>query len=408
MRLRTKFQAFTEKDIPVSDKGAIVKEITQLLKGNEFEIELLKSLEIDSIQDEFISIPGAKTALDKLASVDGIYKKIDYDTTYRSLDFDTERKTKEDFAIKFTGVSDEVDEITAFPIYSAQTDFFSKMNGMDKYASQLFSKDLSSIVYANLELLQKDSAATKKKEKFRLLKEVETGIFFLRAIVSHKYRNYDNKVALFVALITLHKSYKETGTNFRITNFEYSESYIRIFFESDRVEQLKTFGEVTQVVEVSNDEIKSRALTFKCLLKIGYYDKSEKVEGEIFAKPPTTDKYNILRITHGQNVDTAIEALKDISRVDSVTNTVFEDARNISAIDKPDFIRDLVKRKIEGSRVEELQHHKNALARELEAKVDSMYGLLKIFNKLNLVTDDPEVKEYLRYLFYDALRKRIV
>mgnify|MGYP005749299697 CR=1 FL=1 len=408
MTLIKKFKAFTEKDIPASDNGIKVKEITQLLKGNRFEVEFLESLEIASIQEEFIAIPGAQKALARLANIDEVYQKIDHVTTYRNLIFDSERKRREDFAIGFPDLAGEEGGVFAKPIYSAQTDFFAKMIGMDKYAYQLFSKELSNVVYANLALLQKDSKETKKKEKFRLLKEIETGNLFLRAIVGSNYRDYNNKVALFVALVTLHKSSKETKTEFRITNFEYSESYIRIFFESDSVEQLSDFGEVTQVIEVSNDEIKSRALTFKCLLKIGYYDKREKVEGEIFAKPQTTDKYNILRITHGQNVDTAIARLKDISKVDSVTNTVFEDARNISAIDKPDFIRALVKRKIEGSRIEELQSHKNALSRELETKVDSMYGLLKIFNKLNLVTDDPEVKEYLRYLFYDALSNRIV
>lgn len=193
-----------------------------------------------------------------------------------------------------------------------------------------------------------------------------------------------------------------------ISNFEYSESYVRVYFESDKSEELSNFGKVTQVIEVSNDEIKNNALNFKCLLKISYYDKEEKIEGEIVAKPRETGTYSILRITHGQNVDTAISVLKNISKIDSVTNTVFEDAKNISEIDKPDFIRDLVKRKIEGSRIEELQGSKNALVRELETKVTSMYGLLKLFNKLNLVTDDPEVKEYLRYLFYDALSSRII
>lgn len=408
MQLKKKFEAFTDKDIPVSDTGIKVKEMTSLLKGNKYENDLLKSLEIESIKEEFISIPGARTALSRLNAVDRDYKKIDHEASYRSLGFDSSRKRKEEFAIVFDGVADEDEKITALPIYSARSDFFEKMNGMDKYASQLFSKDLSSIVYANLDLLQKDSKATKKKEKFRLLKEIETGSFFLRAIVSSSYRNYDNKIALFVALISLHKSSKASGSTFRISNFEYSESFVRIYFESDRSEQLSNFGEVTQMIEVSNDEIKNRALNFKCLLKISYYDKNEMIEGEIIAKPQTTGKYSILRITHGQNVETAIKTLKDISKVDSVTNTVFEDAKSISEIDKPDFIRDLVKRKIEGARVEELKDHKNAMIRELETKVTNMYGLLKLFNKLNLVTDDPEVKEYLRYLFYDALSKRIM
>lgn len=408
MKPTRKFKAFTEKDIPLTDTGIKIKDLIPLLCGNKYEKKLLESLEIESIKDEFVFIPGSKTALSRLLEVDREYKKIDHETSYRNLEFDSSRKRKEEFALVFNGVADEDEKITVFPIYSARTDFFENMNGMDKYASQLFSKDLSSIVYANLELLQKESKATKKKEKFRLLKEKATGSFFLRAIVSTSYRDYDNKVALFVALISLHKSSKESGANFRISNFEFSESFIRVYFEGNRSEELSNFGKVTQLIEVSNDEIKNKALGFKCLLKIGYYDKEGENEGEILAKPTKTGKYSILRITHGQNVDTAISMLKDISRVDSVTNTVFEDAQSISKIDKPDFIRDLIKRKIEGARVEELQKHKNALTRELSTKVDSMYDLLKIFNKLNLVTDDPEVKEYLRYLFYDALGSRIV
>ncbi|MGY6543480.1 MAG: hypothetical protein ACXIU2_01670, partial [Cyclobacteriaceae bacterium] len=384
MKLIKKFKTFTGKEVPVSDTGIKVEEIIPLLKGNKFEKELLESLEIDNIKEEFISIPGANTALSRLMAVDRDYKKIDHETSYRSLEFDSTRKSKEEFAIVFEGVTEEDENITALPIYSARTDFFEKMNGMDKYASQLFSKGLSNIVYANLELLQKNSKATKNKSIFRLLKEYERNIFFLRAIVSTSYRNYDNKVALFVALISLHKSSKATGNKFRISNFEYSESYVRIYFESNRSEQLKNFGEVTQLIEVSNDEIKNRALNFKCLLKICYYDKNKKIEGEIIAKPQTTGKYSILRITHGQNVPTAIKMLNDISKVDSITNTVFEDAKNISEIDKPDFIRDLVKRKIDNARVDELKEHKNALIRELETKVTNMYDLLKLFNKLNL------------------------
>ena len=408
MTPKTKFIAFTSKDIPESDTGIKLKEMISLLKGNEFETHFLESLDVENIKEEFVSIPGAKTAISKLHEVDKIYEKIDHETSYRRLEFDPSRKSKEEFAIMFEGVKNEVVKIAALPIYSARTDFFDKMNGMDKYASQLFSKNLASILYANLELLQRDSKETKKQEKFRLLKDIETGSFFLRAIVSPSYKNYDNKVALFVALTTLHNSSKVSGANFMISNFEYSESYVRVYFESDKSEELSNFGKVTQVIEVSNDEIKNNALNFKCLLKISYYDKEEKIEGEIVAKPKETGTYSILRITHGQNVDTAISVLKNISKIDSVTNTVFEDAKNISEIDKPDFIRDLVKRKIEGSRIEELQGTKNALVRELETKVTSMYGLLKLFNKLNFVTNDPEVKEYLRYLFYDALSSRIV
>ena len=117
------------------------------------------------------------------------------------------------------------------PLYSSKSDFFSWLYGMDKYANELIKEGLDDILSHNLDLLRKKEIGSRER-KYRILQDLNNKQFYVRAIISlDRYNNYDNNIAIVIALISLHKKTKELGVEYALNRIEYNESHMRIFFE---------------------------------------------------------------------------------------------------------------------------------------------------------------------------------
>lgn len=401
---------FSQSQIQESDIGISVKEVIDLAQNNRFYAEISGLLDIDSISDEFIQIPGASTLVKTIKAQNAKYEKFDLKCDYQNLAFSTNEKG--DFIIKFTNIEDPdalrftngSSSVTAELIYSSRSDFFASTFNMDKYAKKLLDSGNSELVMENLDALRKKFVGkTNHIKYYRLLKDAE-GKFYLRGIVSSQYNDYDNTITVFLGLICLHNEMKNTSSKFSVNRCEYNESFVRIFFEKIDKRPIENVGVMEYFIELSNDEIKRESLRFSGAMSIVYEDSNSSLEG-IYIKPNNLTS-NITAISHGLGPEKAAEKLATFSEYASREREMYDDAKTISEITEPDQIRGLIEDKVRKIKQNDLKKHRDKILRELNVRVNSMHGLFTVLNKVDLIVADIEAKEYLRYLLYEGIIKR--
>ncbi|GAB3832760.1 hypothetical protein GCM10028895_50920 [Pontibacter rugosus] len=135
------------------------------------------------------------------------------------------------------------------------------------------------------------------------------------------------------------------------------------------------------------------------------YGDNKGEEEEIFIKPKDL-KTSFVSITHGVPPRTALRSLENIAKYKEREEELFNDLAHISTINNPDQIRHLIRSKVEKMKSNEMVKYKKEILDELINRVDSIYSLMKLMNKIDLIVEDIEAKEYLRYFMYETLIKR--
>ena len=402
-----KRKVLSQDSISLNDNGINVSELVTLINNNNLSDDIFKFLKIDKIKNEFINIKGAKTLFDTQVSLNKRFYKDDLISSIDNITFYNNEK----FSINFNNTSNsqyfndiKVNSLCSYPIYSATRDFFSSLYNMDKYASRLIETGNKNIVEINLELLKE--VVIKNEKKYRILHDTFDNEFYLRAIISvNNYNNYDNNVAIVIGLLTLHNEMKTSDLLYSLKRFEYNESFVRMFFESSEIKKLESIGNVKNIIEISNDEIKREALRFTGVCTIEFGNKNKK-ENEIFIRPQET-KSIILSVKHNQNTENAMKKLSDIENTKKIHDELYGDILTITSIKNPEQIKYLVQKKIENAKIEEVKSIKTRLLKELNNKVDNIIQLLTVFKKIELLAnEDIDAIEYIRFIIYQALIER--
>lgn len=389
----------------LEDTGILVSELIQLLDQNEpIVTELFEQLKIADIIDEFIPIKGARTLFNSQNILKEQVKKIDIISKLNDITF----YNQEEFCFNFHNIHQPdklpgIQTLNAYPIYSAQREFFSKLFGMDKYAKNLIDGGHKTIVNRNLELIKE---LKKIENRYRIIYNLNEEKYYLRAIVSKKsYFDYNNSIAVVVGLLILFSEMKETGIVYSLKSCEYNESYIRMFFDTSEMKELDGIGFVRNIIEISNDEIKRESLKFLSVCSINYDDGNSK--GELFIKP-TDIKSKVFSIKHNQKPKTAVAVLSNIENYKEKHEELFQEIKSIKNIRNTEQIKFIIKRKIDNAKNDDIKKFQTKMLNELTlTTTNTIMDLLKLFNKLQIIAnEDIEASEYLRFLFYEAVVNR--
>lgn len=403
--METKKKSILKLDIHESDNGILISDLFKLLTSTDETANKVKEILSSQFeQDEFIPIVGAKTLVNSQITQNKNYIKKDLISNLENITFYFENT----FTINFNNISNPEDFggnnfLVTYPKYSAQRDFFGNLYSMDRYAKKLVDKGLKKILETNLELLKNEKI---KDRKYRLVHYKPDNNYYLRAIVStDNYFDYNNSIAVVIALLTLFKEIKSTGVAYSLKLCEYNESNIRMFFDTTGDKELEGIGFVRNIVEISNDEIKREALRFSGVCSISY-DKNKK-EKEIYIKPKDV-KSKILAIKHNQKPENGLKSLTDFENVDKVHQELYEDIKTIKNIKNTEQIKFLVRRKIDNAKNEDIKKFKTSILNELtKTMTNNVLDLLNLFNNIQvLANEDIEASEYLRYVIYEALINR--
>lgn len=395
----------SDKNISSSDAGVNFLDLVELLEGHELKEQILEQIDYESFKDQFIAIPGAKALVNAQKVINKRFKKEDLIHKIN----ETSIYKDEVFTINFPNLTSSPylsalvknGVLKTEPIYSSQRDFFAELYGMDKYAGNLIKDGQRNIVEYNVNAIQ---TIVDKKKKFRILHDLNDDTFYLRAITSSgNYFNYDNNITIVVALFALHNEMLKNDITYSLSRCEYNESFIRIFFRSNAIEELKDIGHINYLVEISNDEIKREALKFSGICSIVFGKNNEK---EVFIQPKEI-KSKVFSIKHNQTPENAIKELTNFGKIEDIHENITKDILKIVKIKDLDQIKYLVKTKVENAINQDIKAYKFGILNELKNHIDTVTKLLDTFHKIELLAgEDINAVEYIRYVFYQSLIER--
>ncbi|RZT92375.1 hypothetical protein EV201_2851 [Ancylomarina subtilis] len=389
------------QELSIDDTLIKVSDLVALIEDSEFKDQLFKLFDIESIKNDTLCIPGLKKIVDSIITRDLEYEKVDVDCHISDVSC-VEMIDKNTVKLRFY-FPDTDEYLEANTAYSSKRDYFESHYKLDRFANFCITQGHFDLLQENINYLnEKYQDSDSCTKKFRLLRD-KCDDYFVRGITSVKaYNDYNIRFSLFVSVIAIHNAMKRNNYTFKITGCEYSESFIRLYFQKNSPTIIPEIGELNFVLEMSNDEIKREAFKFSGLFTIETFKKKTKV-----LLKPKNIKNKWISIQHNFLPSTVTEQLEMLS--DFIANAekeMKEDILELDKIENPDYLRFFLLRKIEKSNNPQLGTYKKAIKEKLDTKIGRISDLIILMGKIDEIVLDFDLKEYLRYLFYDVLRDK--
>lgn len=397
------------KTIPDTDTGIDLKKAFELIKNSDFEEEIINQFGIDLDENLFINIKGAKTLVDAVINLESRIQKFDIDTEIKNIHISqfNENKTNQiDIELSkishpFVAKNYKTDMISASSKYSVRKDILDDLYKADKFLSNLRKLDCEDLIQTNikeLEELTKDNSNTKKLRYV----EGEDGKLYVRAITStNLYKDYNIAFSVFVALYQLNILNSQTY-NFEVERFSFDESEISVIFkETNKVETIKDNVTLSFALELSNSEIKNKAVKLNGRFIIETGD---------FAILPKNNSLStdVLSIRHNNVLKTAKKNIAELPENISefITNST-DSYKNIGKLKKFEDIQKYLLERLQKSNITEVRKYSSEFQKVLKGRIKTLVELLEKLDKLQSVIKDEDIKaiDFLREKIYDSIIK---
>ncbi|QKY70261.1 hypothetical protein [Lentibacillus sp. CBA3610] len=353
----------------------IVSKKFPLEKCGEME-ELLKIKGTRSLLEGFNQIDCIK--FDIIASLDSI-RLAGFSESQMVLEFSPDRNIPGDR------------ELLAEGIYSFTYDFLEYNFSMGKFSNYcLENQHLDLLEYNTNKLLREVS---NKTNQYRILK-ADNDNYFIRAHTSTRYKNYDNHLAIYLALYSVNIYAKRQRTTFRMNKAYITDSDLYIFIEQENPFLIKQVGYVYFGIMIKNNELADGALT------IDFRFRVHSDEGMKFS----VLQEQVLSISHAVTVSNISNKLENLNR--------FADLRNnalnlINVIKKSPYLSednlyDIFK-KIIYSKTAFSKETKERV-KEIKETLNNTYTIINLFDRLGEITTDIEERLHLERIYDNALK----
>lgn len=393
-------------DIQLLDSGITVKKALKLIEKSEFYNEIYEIFNIKEIENDFVEIKGADELVKAVITSDEECEKIDIDCKLSDISI---AKFTESNQLLFD-ISNVIDPrilkttkndlIKAESIYSVKSEYLNTIYSIEKYLDFCRRNKYEDIIQQNLDMLKQKNKENNNSRKIRLLKASDDK-FYARAITSvENYKDYNLRLSLFIALIELHRLIKYKSQDYYVNSYSVTDSDLKVIFKSNKKHKISNDIQIGFSLELINDEIRREAVKFNGIFSI-YFAKAE-----IHVKPDVT-KSAITSFTHGMGIEKVKERITGLSENihHFITDTI-DDAKTIKILDKPDLFREHILQKVHYSRNQEFNNlYKSQVKNLLSSKVNSIFELSEIFNKVDLLITDDHIdsQDFWRFKLYQVL-----
>lgn len=222
--------------------------------------------------------------------------------------------------IEYIGIYHDKELILNFPfkqikaagIYNFKNQFLREF-AMEKYIDFCMKTNCSNLIKENLNEIFKKFAFREKQ--YRLLKDKENN-WRIRGFTSIRYNNYDNDIALYLSLLSIHKYAKEKGIFYCVDKAYLSDSSIYILFEQEKPIKLHNIGDVYLGIVVSNGEIRNRTFKFDIRYRVVNNDKNMELSAIL--------NNSIFSIMHSMGVSKVEECLNNLNKLDEHANSILK------------------------------------------------------------------------------------
>jgi preprotein translocase subunit Sss1 len=239
-----------------------------------------------------------------------------------------------------------------------------------------------------------------KKMQYRLIKVDNE--WRIRGITTTRYHNYDNYLAIYVTLLSLHRYAKEHHINYRIEKAYISDSEIAIFIEQNQPTTIIGFGKVYFGVIIVNNEVKEKAFSMQYRYRI-VDDK-----GNQFGAIPQIEE-TVYDIKHNTKVEYLAERLNNLN--ENIRKNIMDQIMAIANAPylSEDQIYAIFKKIIRAKKLSEETKNKAQRLRD-EKVVTNTLSIIEAFNRLNEITTDIDEHIHLErefiMKFYRILRRK--
>lgn len=293
------------------------------------------------------------------------------------------------------------EKIKCRAIYDAKDQFYEELKiatHINFLKAKGFTNELQKI-----NAIWKNHKIFEKKKKFRILKSKDN-FYFLRSIVSEKFKEYGTAFTFVYTVLLLNEvSTKDKGTNFRIESLNLNESKISITFSQGQEEELEDVGIIKSSINMSNSDLGSDSfkmvstITFTPLVNPQY---------TLNVEVPRKDGVNksSIRADHKTSFKTMNEKFSNIQKQFISLEDFKKDYYEFLHSKKPEGLRSALEQKILASPIlRESKELKELFKPAFAGVIDNYAKLINLCGKADALDIDYDIKSKLREIISDVL-----
>ncbi|ANC78265.1 hypothetical protein ABE65_016240 [Fictibacillus phosphorivorans] len=284
------------------------------------------------------------------------------------------------------------EDFNAAGVYDFSYDFLDNSFNMGKFSRFCISNSYNDLLKENITQLFDKLPSLKKQ--YRFIKN--NNEWFLRGLTSTRYNNYDNHLAIYLTLISLHKYSQKNQTKFNLEKAFLTDSEINIFFIQQNPIKISNFGEIQFGVYVSNNEIKEGTFS----LELRYTVINE--QGKNFSGLSNF----VFNISHSTGISNVKEKLAFSDKINELKEITIQHITNIKKSKLTENQLYMIFRKIHSS-TQKLSKEARDKAKNYydSSLVDNTLTIVDAFDKFNEITTDVEERIYLERIYNEVIKE---
>ncbi|TCN19738.1 hypothetical protein [Mesobacillus foraminis] len=222
-------------------------------------------------------------------------------------------------------------------------------------------------------------------------------IYYIRGLTSTTYNNYDNHIAIYLALLSLHAYAKREGVYFKVVRAYLTDSDIEVFIQQQNPTEIAENGKIYFGILITNNEVGKKAITNE--LTYTYYDK----DGHSFRGVTANKVFKVNHRTAIRNVGRQLENIDNLEKMKEDTLEQIHFMLNHPVVND-NTLYEMVYREID-RRTKTFGPETRKKAREMydEKHINNTFSIIKVFHHLSTITDDEDEKLNLERIYHDVL-----
>ena len=394
---------------PENTSGRIkVEKLLGLLDEHPYKNDLIKSLNIEHIMDDYITIDYVDTIYSEIKNILTKYKRFNILAQTKHIDVFEKSIDSDDEIVFFFEeyVEDGVvgNKLDAISIYGAKNSFLDEYV-LTKYANNLFKIGQPELARYNVQFFKSlalTSDEYNKERNYRLLSDGEN--VFVRGIVStQRYHEYGVDFAFVVAMIVLHENMKQNkGVEYEIRSAALNESKLDMIIAEKYTHEAGSFGYVSTAIKVSTNDLGNGSLNFTNVLQV-----LQKNQKGIYLIPrrDTIFENDPLIIPHSKKPENVFPLFNDMGFILNTSKDFVQELKSIKTIKNPDELRVKILFKLNNSRssFNGIKKLSDIFSRRIDNEISNFTKLLEMCNKAEELNLEYDLKEKLRYIISDII-----
>lgn len=368
------------------EQASLIELLSIIKRDRQLDIDILEAFPLDKIKSPKIFVYGCRALIQSFLEINN--EKLDIIECLSNIKI-TGLNTTKQLLITFIQ-----DALNTEGTYRFSHTFLDMLFQMGNFYNYCINSQKDKILLDTVRRLCKEEP--NKKLQFRLLQD--NGKWLIRGVTSTSYKNYDNHLALYLTLFTLHQNASLTGERFMLEKAHLSDSEIVVTFDQVTPQYIVGVGKLYFGLILINNEIKEKAFTLECRFRL------EDNEGNNFGAIPPEGKETIFKIRHNSSMDRLSEDILKAHHLrffkDKITQLI------IGLANAPYLSEDRIYsvfKTILGKRNKFSQETREALKELQQEKIiTNSLHIIDAFHRLSELVTDVEEKIHLERILYDV------